>query len=311
MEILGGLINCDSLFIAKVIADTESVFSAGAVEHLATLAEIKNEKKVNKKSVYTDGKVFINYFSEDGDTTVTIPNISDRKAAELIGKSYDSAKGVIFDSGKLNAVPFYAIGYRFEATGEDHKTYYKYRWFLKGQFSITESGAKSTEKEVDPQSQELTFTPMQTIHKFTYPDPCDLSKTVTDTLESVRTDTTDPAFITEAGWFSQVQTPLTFGAVPALTVTSVPANNGTGVLATAKPTLTFNNVVASEAVTLLKYTDNSVVAVTKAFDSANKVLTITPSANLTSAGVYLIVISGVKDVFGQSLATSVIKFTVA
>jgi dihydrofolate reductase len=75
--------------------------------------------------------------------------------------------------------------------------------------------------------------------------------------------------------------------------------------------LTFNNVIAEDAVTVIKTSDNSVVAGAKTFDSSGKILTFKPSTNLTSAGVYDIVIAGVKDIYGQTLATSVIKFTVA
>lgn len=311
MEILGGLINCDSLCIAKVTADSITAYTTAAAETFAKLGEVKNDIKSSSKPQYFDGEIAINHFSESGEVTITIPGISEKKAAEVIGKSYDSTKGVVFDNGKLDAVPYYALGYRTKSKGTDGNTYYKYRWFLKGQFSLTESGAKSATEDVDPQNQELTFTPMRTEYKFTYPDPANLAVDMVDGLKVSKTDTTDPAFTTEASWFSQVQTPLTFGAVTALSVTALPANNATNVLATATPTLTFSNKIAEQAITLVKYADNTVVTTTNTFDTAGKIFTITPSASLTAGAVYLIIVSGVTDVFNQDLATSIIKFTVA
>lgn len=92
---------------------------------------------------------------------------------------------------------------------------------------------------------------------------------------------------------------------------SAPANNATGVLATAHPALTFNNAIASKDVLLIKIDSNSIVMVAKSWAAAGKQLTLTPSANLTSGDVYRVVLAGVKDIYGQSLAASVIKFAVA
>lgn len=315
MELIGSIIDIENVYVAKITEDSANAFTTSAPEWLAKAAEIKNDIKTSKKVVYAeDGEPAINFFSEDGDITVTILGVSDKKAAELVGKSYDSTKGAVFDSGKLDHVPMYALGYRQKA-GEasmNGGTYYKYRWFLKGQFSMTDPGAKAPSPDVDPQNQELTYAPMRTTHQFTFPDPSDYSETITDGLKVVKTDTTDPAFTTESSWFSQVQTPSTFGAPSAIAMSSiVPVANATSVAVSASVVITFNNQIASHNVTLVDNVTGALVASAITFNSAGKVMTIKPSSNMTSAHKHLVMIVGVTDIFGQTLPNAISAFTTA
>lgn len=310
-EVIGGLINCDNLYIAKVTADTSSAYTTSATEQLAMLGELKSDPKVSRKAKYYDGQLAINYFSEDGEETLTIPGLSEKRISELVGKSYDSTKGVVFDSGKLDSVPYYALGYRFKAKGTDGVTYYKYRWFCKGQFMISSTGAKSAEADVDPQDQEVTYYPQKTEYQFTYPDPKNLALNTVDGLKVAKTDTTDPAFVSEASWFSQVQTPLTFGAPDAIALSSiVPASGASGILATANVVLTFNNKIASHSVELVDDTGESIVEASISFDATGKIMTINPTGNMAT-GKQAVAIFGVTDVYGQTLANSLSYFTVA
>lgn len=84
-----------------------------------------------------------------------------------------------------------------------------------------------------------------------------------------------------------------------------------GIWLTITPTLTFNNKITFSAVTLVKQSDSSVVSATQEWDTAGKVLTVTPTSSLTSGAVYEIVVAGTTDIYGQELSASVIKFTVA
>jgi methionine-rich copper-binding protein CopC len=156
----------------------------------------------------------------------------------------------------------------------------------------------------------LTYTGLVTVHEFDVPDPDNPGSTKKSGVKGVQADTTDAAFAGADAWFAQVQTPETLGTPAALTMTSNPAANATGVAVGIKPALTFSNAIAEDAVTLIK-SDGTLVATTKSYDAAGKVLTITPTVALTSAGVYSIIVAGVKDVYGQALETAAIKFTVA
>lgn len=93
---------------------------------------------------------------------------------------------------------------------------------------------------------------------------------------------------------------------------SNPANNAVGVATTVKPALTFNNALSSYiSIVLLNETDNALVANTMALDATNKILTITPGANLVTGKTYDIILTGITDIYGQELAQQIIKFTVA
>lgn len=108
-------------------------------------------------------------------------------------------------------------------------------------------------------------------------------------------------------WYTYVD-----GVAPAVLAleSSNPANNAANVAAAVHPALTFNNAINDQAVSLIK-ADGSAVSATASVDETGKVVTLTPGANLTSAGVYYIIVAGVKDVFDQVLASQTIKFTVA
>jgi hypothetical protein len=63
----------------------------------------------------------------------------------------------------------------------------------------------------------------------------------------------------------------------------------------------------TEAVSIIK-ADGTLVTVTKAWDTAGKVLTITPSSALAATSTYIIAINGVTDIYGQVLAAAARDF---
>lgn len=110
---------------------------------------------------------------------------------------------------------------------------------------------------------------------------------------------------------AEVATLFASAAPAALSLTtSLPADAATAVVVSSSVTLTFNNKISEESVVLTTQA-GVVVASTKTFDTAGKVLTIRPTANLTAATQYLIVVAGVADVYNQSLTPIVRKFTTA
>ncbi len=100
------------------------------------------------------------------------------------------------------------------------------------------------------------------------------------------------------------------GSTPsALALSSIaPADDATDVAVTTNIVLTFNNRILNESVVVAK-NDATIVAGTKTWDVAGKVLTFTPTAVLDNAAIYLVTIGGVVDTYGQSLAATVKNFT--
>jgi hypothetical protein len=49
-EVVGEIINCDNLYIAKVTQDNDSGYVTGVPEYLAPTAEVKHDPKVSSAS---------------------------------------------------------------------------------------------------------------------------------------------------------------------------------------------------------------------------------------------------------------------
>jgi len=103
---------------------------------------------------------------------------------------------------------------------------------------------------------------------------------------------------------------MSLAAPSALTVSTVPADAATGVLVTANIVLTFNNKVSNESVVVTSAA-GVVKSVSKSWDVAHKVLTLDPATDLADATTYIVTIAGVTDIYGQSLAPTVVDFATA
>lgn len=90
--------------------------------------------------------------------------------------------------------------------------------------------------------------------------------------------------------------------------TIVPDDEATDVAVDANVVLTFNNEILRESVVVIDEI-GSLVAGTKTWDSAGKVLTFNPNVNLTPSTTYTVVVSGVVDVYGKALAAETKTFT--
>jgi len=97
----------------------------------------------------------------------------------------------------------------------------------------------------------------------------------------------------------------------ALACTPVPASGATDIAVGADITLTFNNAIDHGNATLIKTSDDTVIAATKTFDGTKKVLTINPTADLSASTEYAIILTNMTDAYGQTLADTVYKFTTA
>ena len=99
------------------------------------------------------------------------------------------------------------------------------------------------------------------------------------------------------------------GVPPAVSLTSIaPADELGNVAINANIVLTFNNKIHSESV-VVTTAAGVIVAGKKTWDTAGKVLTFNPDADLTNAAVYIVTIGGVVDIYNQALATAVKNFT--
>jgi hypothetical protein len=100
---------------------------------------------------------------------------------------------------------------------------------------------------------------------------------------------------------------LTNATPGALTVTTVPADDASGIAVTSDVVLTFNNKVVSESI-IMATAAGVLKAVTKSWNGAGTVLTLHPTTNLAGSTTYIVSIVGVADVYGQVLASTVVNF---
>lgn len=298
----GELINLDNLHYAKVQTDNADSYLTGANNYLAPAAEMKKEAKVDTTPRYYDGKAMFSSSSEAStDITLTVSGVPSRLAAELTGKPYDAARGIMIDTGDVSNAPDCALSARAEL-GDGGYRYYQ---FLKGKFSLGAETAKTKEDKVTASTVDLTYTGLVTIHEFTMPDSTKKG------IKGVQADTTDAAFAGADAWFAQVQTPDTLGSPSAIAMSSIsPAENATNVVATANIVITFNNQIADSNIFLVNSPTGALVSVTKSWDSTGKILTMTHSA-LTAGARHAVVIANVTDVYGQELTDAISYFTVA
>lgn len=103
------------------------------------------------------------------------------------------------------------------------------------------------------------------------------------------------------------------GTPGAFTLSSSPADAATGVAVGANVVLTFSNPLKNGAEDNIALTTAAgvPVAFTLTIDAAREVVTLNPDSNLASATDYLVIVPNVQDIYGQSLATTVIDFETA
>jgi len=307
--VIGEVVSIDNVYIAPVTKDDITGFTAGTPAYFAPAGEIKYDPKVSTASSAFDGRIMFNYMTEGiSETTLTLSGIAENIIAQVTGKSYDPTTGLVYDSGDLSRVPDYALGYRVEIGNG----YYKYFWLLKGNFYLSASDAKTKGEKIDPVSQEIVFLPKYTFYQWSVPDPKNSGQSILMSQKRTIGDTSDPMFTAAANWFAAVVTPSAYTVPDALALlSSLPISNATAVPITAAPALTFNNAIADfGGITLIK-ADGTVVSDTVTLSTDGETVTITPTASLSAATVYTVIIADVKDVFGQKLATQTVKFTTA
>lgn len=96
-----------------------------------------------------------------------------------------------------------------------------------------------------------------------------------------------------------------------LSVTSNPADGDIDGAVDSTIVLTFNKMLSDYTVLLLEYDSQDSVVNTQKLDVTKKVLTITPSADLSAATKYAVVIKSATASAGPTLDYTVISFTTA
>jgi phi13 family phage major tail protein len=194
-------IGLDSLYIAQVTTDDDDEYVAGTPEKLAPAAEATQEPTQSFEVLYADDQPF-DVMSSEGETSIslTVTGIPLQTLALITGRIYDSVNGLVYDHG--GEAPYFALLFRsLKSNGS-----YRYYAYLKGRFDMPREEHATKAETPDPKLQELTFSAIQTIHKF------DLAAGVSSGLKRIIGDEDVDEFDPD-GWFTAVPTPL-YGVSP-------------------------------------------------------------------------------------------------
>lgn len=189
------------LVAAEVTTDSLEAFECGTPFAVFGVAELSRTTETSSETHYYDNVPAIVIDSTGADeVTITGSAIPFDVLAKLTGQTYDETKG-LFVEGERQA-KYFAIGYITEKTDGTEV----FVWRLKGKFNVPDSTHATKNDGAEANGQELTFTGINTTHKFT--------AIGNKTAKAVNVDTSINK-VAEADFFGEVQTPDTVAAAAA------------------------------------------------------------------------------------------------
>lgn len=261
--------------------------------------------------VYADDIKYLNLISaEEFGATIEAYTYPDEFA--VCDGSDDLADGVSIGQQKRKA---FGLCYRTvlgnDIDGEDYG--YKLHLIYGAMAAPSEKGYQTINDspEAITFSWEVTTTPV-TVTGF--------KPTASLTIDSTKADATKLAALEDILYGTAVADPYlplpdeiaalfaeTAPSAPAVS-SIVPNDEATDVAIDTTIVITFNNEILREAV-VVTTAAGAIVAGTKAWDATGKILTFTPSSNLTNSTVYIVTIGGVVDIYNQAMTAVVDNFT--
>ena len=195
----------ESLVYAEVTKDNNETGSGngyvtGTVKSLAGVAQISRATDSSQEAHYYDNAPMV-VVQNTGSDTISIDTsaIPIDVFADITGQYYDSTLGMLVE-GKRD-FKYFALGYKTKKTNGDEV----YVWRLKGTFTVPDQTNATEDSGTSANGQSLTYTGIQTTHKFTKTGDGAKAVTVDAGLESADVD----------DFFDTVQTPDTITAPPS------------------------------------------------------------------------------------------------
>ncbi len=187
----------EGLVYAPLTSDTSDAIQFGAVKDLAGVAEISKSTDSTDEAHYYDNIPAVVVSSTGADTiAISASAIPLDVLADITGQFYDATTGLFVEQER--APKYFAIGYRTKTTDGTEM----YVWRLKGRFNIPDQTSATENDGTDANGQEITFTGINTVHKFTKTGASAKGITVDTRVNAV----------TAATFFGEVQTPDTVTA---------------------------------------------------------------------------------------------------
>jgi phi13 family phage major tail protein len=192
------------LVAAPIIEDSTERFVVGDVIELAGVSEISKETESTNEAHYYDNIAAVVISSTGADTlTINTSAIPLDVLAKITGQTYDAGKGLFVERERTPGS--WALGYKTKTTdGVD-----MFVWRQKGTFNMPGQTNATENDGTDANGQELTYTGVGTVHKYT----------LDGKLTSIKAVTVDTSVnpVDETEFFSTVQTPDSISGAPAVT----------------------------------------------------------------------------------------------
>ena len=192
------------LVAAPIIEDSTERFVVGDVIELAGVSEISKETESTNEAHYYDNIAAVVISSTGADTlTINTSAIPLDVLAKITGQTYDAGKGLFVERERTPGS--WALGYKTKTTdGVD-----MFVWRQKGTFNMPGQTNATENDGTDANGQELTYTGVGTVHKYT----------LDGKLTSIKAVTVDTSVnpVDETTFFSTVQTPDSISGAPAVT----------------------------------------------------------------------------------------------
>lgn len=154
----------EDLVAAEVLTDNnneEEGYTTGEVFDIAGVAKISKSTSSSNESHYYNNMPAVVVSSTGADeVTLSVSAIPLDILAKITGQKYDELTGALIEGER--ETKYFAIGYKTKKTNGD----YVYVWRLKGTFNIPESTHETENDGTDANGQELTYTGINTTHKF-------------------------------------------------------------------------------------------------------------------------------------------------
>lgn len=183
---------------AEITADTAEEFTTGTVKDLTGVSEIgKTTDSANETHYYDNLPAIVIDSVGSDEITINTSGIPLDVLADITGQYYDQTTGMLVE--QESTPKYFAFGYITDKTDGTKVLV----WRLKGKFSIPGTTSATKDDGTDANGQELTYTGISTVHKFT--------KTGKP-ARAINIDTSVNESMTDANFFAQVNTPDTISA---------------------------------------------------------------------------------------------------
>lgn len=155
----------EGLVAAEILTDnnvTGEGYTVGEVFAIAGVAEISKAVEQSSEAHYYDNMAAIVIDAVGSDEiTISASAIPLEVQAKLTGQAYLADKGALVEGESTR--PYFAVGYKTQKTDGSEI----YVWRLKGKFQLGDETNTTKDDGTDANGQELTYTGINTTHKWT------------------------------------------------------------------------------------------------------------------------------------------------